>query len=154
MEPTLFSATRSIVERTHPEASPIFFPEQYKGEFNLPGRHTEVKVDIQRHIVVIYSNVPELRVTGKENTKRLVRFMARVNELLYFGNLEYNFETGEVRYKTSQIFQGIASPDNSIRFLLEQHRENFPKLAEGLEELQRSSQIDPVVIANAKFPPT
>lgn len=154
MEPTLFSATRSIVERMYPEASPNFFPEQYKGEFNLAGRHTEVRVDVQKHIVVIYSNVPGFTITGKDPTKRLVRFMARVNEMLYFGNLEYNFETGEVRYKTSQIFQGIANPENSIRFLLEQHKENFPKLAEGLDELLRNTQADPVTIANAKFPPT
>jgi hypothetical protein len=154
MEPVLFTTTKLMVERMHPDSSPSFFPEQYKGEFNLEGRHTEVKVDVQKNIVMIYSSIPGLFVTGKDQIKRLVKFMARVNELLYFGSLEYNFETGTVRYKTSQIFQGVASPENSIRFLLEQHVENFPKLAEGLQDLVRNPQADPMSIANTKFPPT
>ena len=154
MEPPLYTTTKLMVERMHSDCSPRFFPEQYKGEFNLEGRDTEVKVDVQKYIVMIYSSVPRLTISGKDQIKRLVKFMARVNELLYFGSLEYNFETAKVRYKTSQIFQGVTSPENSIRFLLEQHVENFPKLAEGLQELVRNQQADPMAIANAKFPPT
>ena len=152
MEPVLYATTKSIVTQLHPDAS--FSLEQYKGEFNVRGRHTEVKVDVNKQIVMIYSSIPGFTVTGKDLVKKLVRFIARVNELLYFGNLEYNFETGEVRYKTSQIFQGVTSPDNSIRFLLDQHKDNFPQLANGLDEIQRISQSDAIVVANRCFSQT
>lgn len=167
MEATLYAKTREAVVEHLQENSAQFLglqqnfqDSQNKIDFSLqmPGgleRRTEVKVDVQKQIVMVYSSVVGLQITGKETIKRLVRFMARANESLYFGNLEYNFETAETRYKTSQIFQGITEPKQSIRFLLQQHVDNFPRLAVALKSLSENPALDPVELgAQASAPPS
>jgi hypothetical protein len=151
MEGRLYITAKDIVERMFQEASPKFFDELYKGEFGFEGRHTEVFVNIQKEIFVIYSYIPGFSVTGKDPIRRLLKFMTKVNEFLYTGNLEYNFETGEVRYKTSQIMLRIQNPASVIQFLLEQHQENFSKLSEKLKMLI-DPQSDPVKLAAMCLP--
>jgi len=154
MEPNfqLYTTTREIVERTCSEGFPKFYDEQYKVEFDLEDRHSEVKVDINKQIVMIYSYILGYRVTGKDSIKRLLKYISKVNELLYTGNLEYNFESGEVRYKTSQLFLPSQDPANLIQFLLEQHKANFLKLAAGLKELTSSKEANPIDLANSQEP--
>ena len=148
----LYIAAKDIVERMYQEASLKFDDELYKGEVNLAGRHTEVIVNIQKEILVICSYIPGFSVTGKDKIVRLVKFMNKVNELLYTGNLEYNSNTSEVRYKTSQIMRRIQNPASVIQFLLEQHAENFSKLSEKLQMLQGDPQSDPAKLAAMCLP--
>ena len=148
MEQQLFTTAKDIVLRTYPETK--CFAELYTCQFDIEGRHTLVKVDIHKQIVMIYSYLPDYYVTGKDPIKRLVKFIARINELLYIGNLEYNSESGEVRYKTSQIMLRIQDPSSIIQFLLEQHKNHFEKLARGLKEL-RNKASDPTMLANQLF---
>ena len=61
---------------------------------------------MQRRLVIIYSDDPNLRVKV-ENKIKALRFLARANELLVFGNIEMNFEEYNFRFKTIQDFQGI-----------------------------------------------
>ena len=150
MEGSLFTTTKELLLEHLRPIEPKFLDPECKAEFFVPdqhGRKTEVKVDLQKQIVMVYSSIPNFQISGKEKIKRLVKFMAKVNEQLYFGNLEFNFETAETRYKTSQIFQGISDPRNSIRFLLQQHADNFPRLSTALKRLIEEPTLDPIVLA-------
>lgn len=152
MELQLYTTARSIVERTYSDCLPTFIDEQCKVEFDIEDRHVEVKVDISKQIVTMYSYISSLRFTGKDSIKQILKFISKVNELLYTGNLEYNFDSGEVRFKTSQLFLRSQDPTHLIEFLLEQHNANFLKLAAGMKKLASNKEINPVELANSQIP--
>lgn len=110
-----------------------------------------ITIDTRRFRLLIYSQNPDIRPTTDLAKQKLIPFLARVNELLLFGNLEMNYETGEIRFKTSQMYLEDGDATGLIRFMLEQHSLIFPHICAGVNELLTTDQ-DPLSIVDRLLP--
>lgn len=110
-----------------------------------------ITIDTRRSRLVIYSQNPDIRPTSEPAKQKLIPFLARVNELLLFGNLEMNYDSGEIRFKTSQMYLEDGDATGLIRFMLEQHSLVFPHICAGVNELLTTDQ-DPLTIVDRLLP--
>jgi len=103
-------------------------------------------VEHQRNLVVIYSWNAQFRVEDAKKNDFLI-FIAKANEVLSFGNIEMNIDTGVIRYKTSQAFPKFTNARQVIQYMKELHEKTFPKINEAAVQLNEGG-TDPREMAS------
>ena len=122
-------------------------------EIQLPNSATscrKIVVDCKRYLVIIYSTDKNAKVDGDDLKKLALRFITKANDLLSFGNIEMNYETGEFRFKTSQSLPGVADARAVIQYMLETQDLVLVNLIKGVEKLN-ARQDDAVELAEQFF---
>lgn len=110
-------------------------------QINVEGATRKFIIESKRNLVLIHSQGRYMIAKDDTVKKNCLKFMAKTNESLFFGNIEMNYDSGEFRFKTSQAFPGVRDARPVIAFMLEQQNINFTKLCEVLPRLL-NSQID------------
>ncbi|CAG9326249.1 unnamed protein product [Blepharisma stoltei] len=119
----------------------LFLP----GAQGAQGLTRKITIEPKRSLVTIYSQNRNTRALTEDQKKYSLMFISKANELISFGNIEMNYDSGEFRYKTSQAFPGVRDPKPIIGFMLEMHNNIFPKLCEILPKAM--SNPDPTETA-------
>ena len=72
-------------------------------------------ISIKDTHVINYAVLP---LNAKKHIKRLVEFLCRANYGLIFGNFEFDYRDGEIRYKLEMTSDAILADDSNIGILL------------------------------------
>ncbi|CAG9327325.1 unnamed protein product [Blepharisma stoltei] len=97
---------------------------------DLPDGKQSLRIDLSRYLVLLYSQFtircePEL---SQAEQFQCLRFLARVNERIEYGNFEMNYNERLFRYKTSQSFPGVRDASPAIAYMATLHEKLIRQL--------------------------
>lgn len=118
---------------------------------NSATAHRRIIIEPQKNLLLIYSEDSNLKVSSEPNKRKSLEFIAKANELLNFGNIELNYDTGEFRIKTSQALPGVQDARPIIRYMLEVQEYSFQALVSAVKQLNSTEGESPFDIANKLF---
>ena len=80
-------------------------------------------------------NYAVLPLNAKKHIKRLVEFLCRANYGLIFGNFEFDYRDGEIRYKLEMSSDAILADDMNIGLLLYKPAMMMDKYVKGIVQV-------------------
>ncbi len=80
-------------------------------------------------------NYAVLPLNAKKHFKRLVEFLCRANYGLVFGNFEFDYRDGEIRYKLEMTSDAILADDMNIGLLLYKPAMMMDKYVKGIVQV-------------------
>jgi hypothetical protein len=106
----------------------------------------QIKLDVGRSYLAVYTYDQQLRSERRENIDKLLQFVASINEGLSLTGLDYNLETTEFRYKSSQCFPKGVDFEPVLRFFYDLHDKHLPFLVHNIQNFL-SNHFDPTTPA-------
>lgn len=89
-------------------------------------------INIKDYHVINYAVLP---VNAKKHFKRLVEFLCRANYGLVFGNFEFDYRDGEIRYKLEMTSDAILADNMNIGLLLYKPALMMDKYVKGIVQV-------------------
>ena len=117
----------------------IMFPYTSKGNYQCI-----IDVDEESKVVIIYTILGSLVELEKRN--RIAQLLTRINFGIRIGNFEMDYDDGQIRYKTSVIYDGVKGFDNSflehlLMYNLVKIDEYYQAIEEGLHTRKTIGKI-------------
>lgn len=125
----------SIVE----DETVIMFSYMSKGNYQCI-----IDVDDENKIVIIYTILGSLVELEKRN--RIAQLLTKINFGIRIGNFEMDYEDGQIRYKTSIIYDGLKDFENDflehlLMYNLVKTDEYYQAIEEGLHTRKTIEKI-------------
>ncbi len=88
-----------------------------------------------------------LPIRAKKHFKRLVEFLCRANFGLIFGNFEFDYRDGEIRYKLEMSLDAILADDMNIGLLLYKPAIMMDRYVKGIVQVMTGALKAPEAMA-------
>ena len=100
-------------------------------------------ISIKDSHVINYAVLP---INAKKHFKRLVEFLCRANFGLVFGNFEFDYRDGEIRYKLEMSSDAILADDMNIGLLIFRPAMMVEKYIKGIVQVMTGAMKAPEAI--------